>query len=89
MAQPDKIKKTIAEIAQRRKNVTLSEIEWVVNQLKEFYEVQVRTNDHATLFRIDQYRFNVCSHNPGEKQIKAIYVDTFLDVMSELGWYEE
>jgi hypothetical protein len=52
------------------------------------HSVSQRTNNHATLFRIGPRRFSVCHHHRGSKQIKACYVDEFLDVMEELGPYE-
>ena len=89
MAQIDKIKRAIAEISNKRKNVTLSDIEWVINQLKTYHVVKSRSNEHAVLFNIDGHRFSVCTHNPGQKQVKPAYVDEFLSVMAELEWYEE
>ena len=89
MADISHIKEKIAEIAQRRKNVELSDIAWVVNQLeKNGYPVSQRSNDHATLFRIEKRQFSVCHHNRGSKQVKVCYVDAFLDVMEDLGLYE-
>lgn len=89
MASPDKIRERIAEIALRRKNVTLDEIEWVVNQLEQFHSVASRPARHGTLFRVQDQKFMVNSHSPGSKQVKGYSVDDFVDAMIELGWYEE
>jgi hypothetical protein len=90
MADIEHIRARIAEIAQRKKNVELAEIQWVINHLgTNGYEVSSRSNEHNTIFRINSLRFGVCHHNPGSKQIKACYVREFLDVMADLGLYEE
>jgi len=89
MADISHIKKRIAEIGQRRKNVELSDIQWVVDHLKiNGHSVSQRSNDHATLFRIGDRQFSICHHHRGSKQIKVCYVDEFLDVMEELDLYE-
>lgn len=89
MADPEKVKAKIRDIAGRRNNVTLDEIEWVVNQLGEFYPVGAREARHGKLFRVANQRFMVNSHNPGSKQVKPYSVDDFVDAMTELGWYED
>jgi len=89
MADLRHIRAKIAEIAQKEKNVELSEIQWVVNHLGENgYEVSTKKNGHQHLFRVNGKRFGVCHHNPGNKQIKACYVREFLDKMADLGLYE-
>jgi hypothetical protein len=89
MASIEKIKATIAEIAQRRKNTTASEIEWVVNQLAaQGHPVKARPTSDGVLYRVGRTRFGVCTHNRGAKQVKQCYVDDFLDAMIELGFYE-
>ena len=89
MADISHIKKRISEIAERRKNVELSDIQWVVENLgMNGYSVSQRSNDHATLFRIGKRQFSVCSHHRGGKQIKVCYVVEFLDIMEEFGLYE-
>jgi hypothetical protein len=90
MASVEKIKAAIAQIAQRRKNTTLSEIEWVINQLGEQgHPVRSRSTTHGVLYAVGSARFSVCVHNPGSKQVKACYVDGFLDAMIEIGMYGE
>jgi hypothetical protein len=89
MAEIDKIKERIAELASRPKNVTKEEIEWVVNQLKPFHKVTSRKARHGALFSVDGKKFMVNHHNPGQKQVKKYSVDDFLEVLMELGWYEE
>lgn len=89
MADAERIKRKISEIANRRRNVTAEEIEWVVNQLREYYQVSVRQATHGTLFTVGSRRFMICTHNPGSKQVKRDYVDSFIDEMIELGWYED
>jgi hypothetical protein len=70
-------------------NVTLDEIQWVVNQLQEHYATAVRKARHGVLFRVGDQRFMVNTHNPGSKQVKSYSVDDFIDAMIELGWYED
>lgn len=90
MAEIEKIQERIRELAGRRKNVKLTEIAWVVSQLKQNgFDAGARNNGHQTLFSIGSVRFGVCSHNPGSSQVKACYVDGFLDAMIEIGLYEE
>ena len=90
MADIKQIRARIAELAQRRRNVELSEIRWVVDHLGDNgYEVSARSNDHATMFRVGSHQFGVCHHHRGNKQIKVCYVNEFLDAMEELGLYED
>jgi len=90
MADLDTIKSFIGEIAQRPKNVTLDEIEWVVNQLRDNhgYAVASRKTKHCLLFRVRDQRFGVNVHNPGNKQVKGYSVKEFLSAMIELELYE-
>lgn len=88
MSNEEKIRRTIREIASRKQNVTLSEIERVMNQLNAFGTVSFVENDHQRLYSFEGIRFGICTHHPGKKQIKAIYVKNFLRVMAETGWYE-
>ena len=89
MADIDKIREKIAEIADRPKNVTFSEIEWVVNRLSEHgYAVEMRDARHGKLIQVDSQTFMVNYHNPGNKQIKAYSVMDFIGAMIELGLYE-
>ena len=90
MAELNKIKNRIRDIADRRHNVRLAEIEWVVRQLGlNGYNTNARDNGHSTLFRVNNRRFGVCSHNPGGAQVKACYVDEFIAAMIDLGLYED
>ena len=89
MDERDKIKNTIKDIAGRRKNVTLAEIDWVATRLKQFHAVVRKENEHAVRYRVDGQRFGVCTHHRGSKQIKACYVDDFITAMIDLGWYDE
>lgn len=90
MAEINHIKAKIVEIAQSPKNVTLSDIEWVVNQLgKHGYDTGFRQGTHGKLFRVGGQRFMVSGHNPGGKQVKPYAVENFINAMTELGLYEE
>jgi hypothetical protein len=89
MSNEVKIRSAIREIAGRKKNVTLAEIERLMNQLKEHAVVTSVENDHQRIYSIDGVRFGICTHHPGSKQIKSAYVKEFLRVMSETGWYED
>ena len=46
MSNAEKIKQSIREIAGRKQNVTLAEIERVMNQLKDHCRVSLVKNDH-------------------------------------------
>ncbi|HZP64121.1 MAG TPA: hypothetical protein VFB28_11950 [Terriglobales bacterium] len=91
MASIAKIKEAIAAIGARRKNVTETEINWVMDQLKaNGLDVRgPRKTTHGQLYGIANRRFGVCTHNPGSKQVKPCYVDDFIDAMIEVGLYEE
>jgi hypothetical protein len=91
MATVEKVIEKISQIAERRNNTTVSDIEWVVNQLREhgFQVREPRRTRHGVLYGVGPVRFMVCTHNPGSKQVKGCYVDDFLNAMVELGLYEE
>jgi hypothetical protein len=90
MADLKKVKDLIREIAGRPKNVTLSEIEKVAEQLKSHgFVVNTRlAGDHAKLFHIGNQVFSICTHHRGSKQLKPNYVKDFLNAMIELELYE-
>jgi hypothetical protein len=94
MADIEKIKGRIAELAARRKNVSDSEIEWVTNQLKQNgFSVRRRKTTHGILYGLTaaagSVRFSVCPHHSGRKQLNPEYVDAFINAMITLGLYEE
>jgi hypothetical protein len=89
MENLDRIRNAIQDIAQRRNNVTLSEIEWVVDKLSSTHKTRRREARHGVLFGVGDQRFMVNCHNPGSKQVKSYSVDAFVDAMAELGLYEE
>jgi hypothetical protein len=95
MAELGRVKEKIRELAGRRKNVTLSEIEWIVNQLgRSGYDTNVRKTLHTRLYVVGneisgKVRFGVCPHNKDAKQVKSCYVDEFLSAMIGLGLYED
>jgi hypothetical protein len=89
MELEERLRKAIQEIAQRRNNVTLGEIEWVMEKLGQSYKTRRREARHGVLFGIERHRFMVNQHNPGNKQVKSYSVDEFINVMEELGLYEE
>jgi hypothetical protein len=90
MASIEKIKAEIAQIAQRRKNTTASEIDRIVTQVGEHgYAVRSRQTTHGVLYTVATSRFSVCVHKSGSKQVKPCYVDNFLTAMIEIGMYEE
>jgi hypothetical protein len=89
MELEERIRTTIRDIAQRRNNVTLDEIEWVVEKLSATYKIRRRKASHGFLFGVGSERFMVNQHNRGNKQVKRYSVDDFIDAMTELGLYEE
>ena len=86
MASLEKIKQRVSEIANNPKNVSSSDIEWVVGQLSQNgYRTSERAyGDHGKLFSVGEHRFGICTHNRGSKQIKSCYVSEFLKVMINL-----
>jgi hypothetical protein len=90
MADLESIKSFIGELAGRPNNVTLDEIEWVVNQLGDNhgYTVKCRQTRHCLLFRVGDQRFGVNVHNPGNRQVKRYSVKDFLNAMIELELFE-
>ncbi|MGB7761785.1 MAG: hypothetical protein WBL61_18275 [Bryobacteraceae bacterium] len=89
MADLNKIKERIRELAGRRGNVTLAEIKWVVDRLGELgYRTSERVATHGKLFGVGSTRFMVNCHDRGNKQVKAYSVDDFASAMVELGLYE-
>ena len=88
MASKEKIKAKILEIAAGPKNVTLADIDWVMNQLKQFGTVIVSENVHRKVWCFEGELFSVCPHHKGSKQLKLPYVKEFLNVMIKTGWYE-
>jgi hypothetical protein len=88
MADLERIKGRIADIDGRRTNVTLEEIEWVVDQLSGIFQVRTRDARHGKLFRVGNTRFMINHHNPGNKQVKRYSVDDFCNAMTELGLLE-
>lgn len=88
MPDASEVRLRIVEIATRPKNVTFNEIEWVVNQLRPYFDVNSRRATHGVLFRVGDQTFMVCTHNPGSKQVKPYSVKAFINAMIELGWFE-
>ena len=88
MASEEKIRHRISEIASRPKNVPISDIEWVMNQLKSFGTVIFSENEHRKVWCFDGTLFSVCPHHKGNKQLKLPYVQDFLKAMMKTGWYE-
>jgi hypothetical protein len=91
MADLKKIKATIKEIAGRRANVTIQEIEWVVSQLKQNgYKTESHTaGDHQTIFTVETEIFGICTHHRGGRQLKRWYVNAFMNAMIKLGLYDD
>jgi hypothetical protein len=93
MADIERIKRDIAQLASRRRAVRFEEIERLVRQLGLLdFKVEHRRTNETHLFRVAHVkrgtcRFGVCSHNSGRKHVKAAYVTVFLDAMAELGLY--
>jgi len=87
MELEERVKKTIEDIARRRNNVTLNEIEWVVAKLSGRFAIRRREARHGVLFGVGNQRFMVNCHNPGSKQVKGYSVDEFINAMTELGLY--
>ncbi len=91
MSSIEKVKDTIAQIARRPKHVTLSEIDWVMAQLKQHgYNIRgPRKTTHGFLYGVGSSRFGICAHNRGSNHLKPCYVRGFLNAMIEVGLYED
>lgn len=89
MASEEKIRARIREIADSPTNVTLKDIEWVMERLKQYGDVGESANEHQKLFFFNGAQFGLCTHRKGSKQLKPIYVKHFLNAMIKTGWYEE
>jgi len=89
MADIQQIRDRIRELAQSPKNVSLSDLEAIVNQLgQNGYRTRIRKSTHGQLLSINTQRINVCFHNRGSGQLKACYVKQFIRAMIELGLYD-
>ncbi len=84
----DRIRRAIAKIAAGPRSVLFSEIEWVMNHLESDLGHSVKRtgqNQHYTYSIKGLQPFQVCDHNKGRKELKAVYVRGFLARMMELG----
>ncbi len=89
MASEEKIRERIREIAGRKNNVVVADIDWVMNQLKQFGDVSVETeNVHMKMWRFNDAIFSICTHTKGGRQLKSAYVKSFLNAMMKTGWYD-
>jgi hypothetical protein len=88
MASEEKIRARIREIGDSPKNVTLADIEWVMERLKQYGDVDESNNEHQKLFHFGGESFGICTHRKGSKQLKPAYVKNFLNAMIKTGWYE-
>ncbi len=92
MADIERVRQDIKDIANRPKAVRFEEIERIVNQLEALgHSVKSRTTKggHSWIFRVDDQLFSISTHNPGSSQIKVAYVKAFLEAMINLGLYED
>jgi hypothetical protein len=48
-----------------------------------------RDTRHGRLYWVNERTFSICTHNRGEKQVKARYITEFVDAMIELDLYED
>jgi hypothetical protein len=88
MADLDRLKREIAEIAERPNAVTFDEITRLADQLElNGYSVEYTKRTHGWLFVINEEIFGVSDHNHGRAQIKPKYVRNFLNAMINLGLY--
>ncbi|MGA3023139.1 MAG: hypothetical protein ABSF98_00065 [Bryobacteraceae bacterium] len=90
MAELEKVRNRIREIAGRTRNVALSEIKEVLRELSQhgFTVYSWPAGGHAEIFQVDDETFSICTHHRGSKQLKACYVREFIRVMIKLGMYE-
>lgn len=89
IAELNRIREAIREVATRKANVRLNELEDIVNRLGQIgYRVRIRQSTHGMLLAVDDKRINACFHNRGNSQLHPKYVRQFLGMMIELGLYE-
>ncbi len=90
MADIERIKRDIAEIAQRPRAVRFEEITRIVRQLKRIgWSTREHKGKETWIFYVGGEKFTVCEHNPGRQHIKMAYVHNFLRAMINLELYEE
>jgi hypothetical protein len=88
MAELEKVKERIRNISEHPKNVTLSEIEWIADNLNKCgYDVSIRDARHGKLFQVADQTFMV-NHHTGTKQVRAYCVKDFLSAMMNLDLYD-
>ena len=84
------IRSSVIALGNRPKNVTMPQILKIVWQLQlHGFEVRVRDATHGKLITVNNHRCMVCTHHAGSKQVKPCYVRHFIDMMTEIGLYEE
>jgi hypothetical protein len=88
MKSAEQIKTLILDIARRPKNVSLADIEKVMNQLKQFEQVEVYGNSQSKAWSFKNASFNICTCHRGGAHLKLAHVQEFLKVMNSIGWYE-
>jgi len=89
VADLERIKRDIAEIAEHPKSVTLSKITRIADQLKMIgWEVSYRKTNETWVFYIQGEAFNICDHHRGSSQLKQVYVRKFLGAMINLRLHE-
>jgi 5-enolpyruvylshikimate-3-phosphate synthase len=90
MADLDRIKRDIKQIAQRQRGTRFREIKRVVDQLSEIgFTVSSRSANETHLFRVNDQLWGVCTHNRGSQHVKSVYVRAFLLAMANLDLYDE
>ena len=90
MVELKKIRERIQDLVERKENVTLSEIQWVVDRLSEHgYRTTDRRATHGKLFGVGSTRFMVNCHDRGNKQVKSYSVQDFANAMIHLKLYED
>lgn len=89
MVSQEKIRNRIREIARRKNNVDESDIEWVMNQLKQYGGVSLTENVHMKMWVFNDEIFSICTHTKGGRHLKPVYVKNFLNAMAKTGWYED
>lgn len=83
MASTEKIRNRVAEIIGRPYGVRYDEIKWVMDQLG----AKERPSKHGHLFRLQNHRILINEHSNGKNTVPKYCVDSFRDLMVELGLY--
>jgi hypothetical protein len=91
MPDRKRIQEQISSLEGRLNNVEEGEILKLLRQIRDVYGVDAdsRSTGHGRICWIGNQTFSICTHNRGNKQLKACYVKAFINATIEAGIYEQ